>query len=455
MPLKRNLSTADISPWGGIGRFRHKVAEGLHLQSVGVDFPYVKYGRPLFPLAPSEPAEDRLCAFTCLAGGSSPTSQVDIEQSEWRAANGHLLVERELVADIGLVWSPRSAEVYGAEWREPLSMAPFYGMIHALARGHHCYRPVRLDDDLKGLSVLILPQVGAMSDVEIAIVREFVGAGGTLIATGETSLYDEFGGARNDYGLSDVFGARMVGAVPGRLDALTTRALFAPMTMSPGDVGRFKGPATDHSYLRLEVPAHPVLAGFAGTEVIAFGGQLTPVAVDTQRQVLASFVPPFPSFPIDKVFPEVPTTSIPGLIAGVFGRGRVMFMPADVDRRFGIDPIPDHATLLDNLLCWACPGGPTVRVTGAGDVLSVLYRQNGTLLLHLINVTGADNQAGPIEGFMPTGPITVEVRVAGNRNRPTSVELRTTGEPMRVEESDGTVTFELDRLVDHELVVIA
>ena len=86
---------------------------------------------------------------------------------------------------------------------------------------------------------LILPNIAALSEAQCAQLRAFVEAGGGLIATYETSLYDEWGVRRRDFGLGDLFGVTFKGRIEG------------PM---------------QNSYLRLETdPAtgkrHPLLAG--------------------------------------------------------------------------------------------------------------------------------------------------------------------------------------------------
>jgi len=65
------------------------------------------------------------------------------------------------------------------------------------------------------VKTLILFNTSSMSDVSIEAVREFVTEGGTLIASGNTSLFDEHGRARSDFGLHDVFGFSHAGEQTG------------------------------------------------------------------------------------------------------------------------------------------------------------------------------------------------------------------------------------------------
>ena len=89
---------------------------------------------------------------------------------------------------------------------------PLRGITQALIRARIPYIPVNADhiDRYSGqLSLLILPNLGVMTDNQVAGIRKFVEGGGNLIATGETSLYNEWGDRRTDYALGDLFGAHV------------------------------------------------------------------------------------------------------------------------------------------------------------------------------------------------------------------------------------------------------
>src|SRR5262249_28306701 len=54
--------------------------------------------------------------------------------------------------------------------------------------------------------VLVLANAAALSDKQAEAVRQFVRAGGGLVATGETSLFDGLGRPRADFALADLLG---------------------------------------------------------------------------------------------------------------------------------------------------------------------------------------------------------------------------------------------------------
>lgn len=70
-------------------------------------------------------------------------------------------------------------------------------------------------DDLAQYSLVILPEPVNLSTACCEALRQWVEAGGTLIATGETSLEDEKGFWREDFGLAEVLGITWEGAIEG------------------------------------------------------------------------------------------------------------------------------------------------------------------------------------------------------------------------------------------------
>ena len=78
---------------------------------------------------------------------------------------------------------------------------------------------------------------------------------------------------------------------------------------------------------------------------------------------------------------------------------RVAFLPADLDRRFARDNLPDHGDLLANLVRWVAQDNLPLAVEGPGLIDCHLYRQPGRLILHLVNLSNAGTWRQPVHEF--------------------------------------------------------
>ena len=337
------------------------------------------------------------------------------------AGTGPAPAGRPVAADVVIGLSTRNRRRYGGDWADLLVDAPHFGMAEALDRSAIEFEtlplariPERSGMHDRGRTVIVLPNLAAIDDVEASLIRDFVHAGGSLLATGDTGRFNADGTVRDAHPLSEVLG--IVDIAPA--DRL------APITANVGHgfwygppLGRLKGPATEQSYLRLEpelarvtdgphVPReqivtrnrHEILDGFGDTDLLAFGGIIPPFGVEADREVLLTLVPGFPSMPIEDVYPAPERTRIPGLVVGTFGAGRVAYLAADLDRRYGIDPIPDHRQLLSNIVTWLRHGaGP--RASAAGVVMARGATTATGRGVHLLNLTGFDRAAGQRRGI--------------------------------------------------------
>lgn len=348
----------------------------------------------------------------------------------WHEQNQQYLVDRRPVAPVLVGWSQRNTDFYGREQPELLVDQPYRGLVQALVRARLLHRPVHLADVTPGSGqVLVLPNVAAMSVEECAGVRRFVEAGGSLLATGYTSLYDEWGDARSDYGLADLFGAHRAGAAP-------------------------VDPPNQHTYLRIaEGERAEYLRAFADTDILAFGGVLEPLEVAAGAQVPLTFVPNFPVYPPEFSYMRTPRTEIPGLVVNEQRNGaRVAFLPADLDRRYARSHLPDHADLLAALVRWCLRGQLSLEVMGAGLLDCRLYQQPGRLILHLVNLSGHAAWRQPMDELLPVGPI--QVRVSGLATNGDAVRLLVSGQNAVPFRGGGGLSFTISRILDHEVAVI-
>jgi hypothetical protein len=199
---------------------------------------------------------------------------------------------------------------------------------------------------------------------------------------------------------------------------------------------------------------HPILRGFEETDLLPFGGGLAKLRVDSEAKVLLTFVPSFPVYPPESVWMREPRTDIPGLVIRENAvEGRVAFLPADLDRRFARDNLPDHGNLLANLVRWVARDELPIAVAGPGLIDCHLYTQPGRLILHLVNLTSAGTWRAPVYEFMPVGPLHIKVRlpvgVRGSKAR-FLVAGCTKSSPLM----KGWASFEVSSVLDHEVIVI-
>jgi len=371
----------------------------------------------------------------------------------WYSANQAYLVNRQPVATIGVVYSQRNIEWYGRDNGNELAWAPYSGMTGALLRARIPFLPVEADHierDAGKFSLLILPNLAAMSDPQVEAVRRFVGKGGSLIATGETSLYDSYGDRRPDFALADLFAAKYAGSRLGPENPAGSEHTY--LRLSP-DVGQdVDGPRSGEEPAR-SAARHPVLRGFEETNILTFGGVLPEVKPEPGATVLLTLVPAFPVLPPEFSWMRVPRTEIPGLLVRERDGARVAFLPADIDRRFEHGNIPDHGDLLANLVRWAARDTIPLEVQGRGLIDCHLYRQQSRLILHLVNLTSAGTWRSPVHELIPVGPLTVRVKL------PQGIR----GERLRLTVSGGTSTpvrqnewarFEVKSILDHEVAVL-
>jgi hypothetical protein len=382
--------------------------------------------------------------------------------NRWHEANQEYLVNREPVANVGVVWSQANADYYGRDYAEELVELPFRGMAFALVRARIPYLPIHADDierDAPKLSVLVLPNLAVMSESQCAAVRRFVQRGGNLIATGQTSLYGPTGEARTNFALADLFGAHVT---PGHGSSIhadrkqASETVHSYLRLTPELSGKFYGPKKGNE----SSPAgkrHPILSGFDETDILAFGGSLGSVRAAADATVLATFVPPFPIAPPEKSWMRVPRTDIPALIVSASKRGRVAYMPADLDRRYARDNLPDHGDLLANLVRWAAGDTIPLAVSGPGLVDCHLYvqqkRPQKRLILHLVNLTNAGTWRAPVDELIPVGPLRVAVRAIEGLRVSTVKCLVARRESSLTLEKDWAV-FQVASLVDHEVLVL-
>jgi hypothetical protein len=372
----------------------------------------------------------------------------------WHKEHERFLVNRKPVAAIGVVWSRRNTDYFGRDDAANLVDLPYRGFTEALIGARIPYVPVNADHiarDGSNFPALVLPNVGALSNEQCAAIRAFVEKGGALIATGATSLYDEWGDSRNDFALADLFGAHAPSPDFGRSDA--AKSFHTYLRLTPELRAKVWGPETGDEPA-ISGQRHPVLRGFEETDILPFGGTLASVRLDAGVTVPLTFVPPFPIYPPETAWMRQPKTDIAGLVLQTKGKARIAYMPADIDRRYARDNLADHARLLANVARWAVGDRLPLEVSGPGFIDCHLYHQEQRLILHLVNLTNEAMWRAPMDELIPVGPIEVKLKLPEGV-RGSSIELLVSGGKAAGSPHQGWMTFEVKSIADHEVAVIS
>jgi hypothetical protein len=335
------------------------------------------------------------------------------------------------VANVALLYSQQTARFYGTEQeRQQNSDDSSSGFYHALIEARIPFEIVHEDlldeSDLSRFRALVLPNVACLSDRQCSQIRDYVGKGGSLIATFESSLYDEAGRRRNSFGLSDQFGVQPSGPAEG------------PMR---------------NSYLRVNHEAkHPVLNGFEDARRLINGVFRIPVRPTTEFPVLPLYlVASHPDLPMEEVYPR-DRENIPELYIRETGNGRVVYFPFDIDRSFWEFLTPDHGRLLTNAVRWAA-GEPPVEVNGPGVLDVTVWRQKDSMTVHLINLTNPMMMKGPIRELLPVGEQQVRL-VLPQGARPKRVHLLTADRTPEFRLEGGRLNVRVPGVLLHEVVAI-
>jgi hypothetical protein len=349
-------------------------------------------------------------------------------------AEPYLRNERPL-ARVALVYSQQTATFYGADRAREKVEDHTLGFYHALVEARVPFEMVHdrlLDPErLRAFKLLILPNIACLSDRQCDQLRRFVQDGGSLVATFETSLYDERGDRRADFGLADLFGARFGGRVEG------------PMR---------------NSYLRLERdPAgtvHPLLDGLDDAPRIINGvWRVEAAATGALASRPLTLIPSYPDLPMEMVYPRVERTDTPQVFLREVGRGRVAYFPWDIDRVFWDVMSVDHGRLLANAVQWAANEEGPVTVSGPGLIDVTIWRQQQSLTVHLVNLTNPMMIKGPIRELLPLGAQRVRVKLPDG-TKPVRVKLLVAEQVPHADESGGYLEVTVPSILDHEVVAI-
>lgn len=235
---------------------------------------------------------------------------------------------------------------------------------------------------LSPFKVVVLANAEQLSEDQCETLRQYVEGGGSLVAAYQTSLYDERGRAREDFGLADVLGVHL--QEPSR--------------------------AVKNNYIAL-MEEHRVNHGFPGTTRIIGGTHILGVEAAAAAAVPFRFIPDFPDLPMEEVYPREQPDKPAVVCSENENGGRVVYFPFNLGAIFWEALQSDHGLLIANAVSWALKSRPEVSVEGAGLVDIAVHRNETGVAVAVVNLTNPMAMRGPIRETLPLPPQTVSAAV--------------------------------------------
>ena len=357
---------------------------------------------------------------------------------DWLAANEAHFRNRGSVANLAVLYPQSTIAFYASNGTrerklngETIDSADYLeGLYAALLEGRFLFDFVHQENlstaTLKPYRALLIPNAAYLRDSECDAIREYVAAGGSVLATFETSRFNEWGEQRGDFGLRDIFGVSVTGET----------------------IGPF-----GNSYMHMDQP-HPVLQGYTGTTMLPGAEFRVPVSRLSPGALHLSVVPHYPAFPPEMVFPRIRRTDEPAAVFREQGRSRIVYFPGDIDRTYWRCGHPDFSRLLINSVRWLLNDQQLpAAVEGKGVLELFAWETEPGFALHILNYTNPRMTHPFISELYPTGPLQTQFRAPGGR-KIASVRALRASRDLPFQQSEGTVKFEIPSVSDYEVIAL-
>jgi len=251
-----------------------------------------------------------------------------------------------------------------------------------------------------------------------------VDAGGSLLATFETSMYTERNERRFDFGLADVFDIRKAGETIG---------------------------TTGNAYLARIEKQHAILEGFSDTSWLPGAENRMPVG--PVEDPILTVVPGFVAYPPELSYPLQARTNEPAIVVRQKGKSRLIYFPGDIERTMWRSGHTDLARLVQNSIRWVAGANPPVTIQGDGVIESFAWETEAGFAVHILNYTNPAMHRGWIREFYPIAGQKVRMSLPQGR-RVSRVELLRAEANIPFAGGTGTIEFTIPRVLDYEVAAL-
>ncbi|HEX4487372.1 MAG TPA: alpha-amylase family protein [Terriglobales bacterium] len=350
---------------------------------------------------------------------------------QWAKNHDAHLKARRSLANIGVVMGqstqllyPAPAGIHGHDYMRETT----HGIYAALLNGRFAFDFVhenRLElERISKYRALLLPNIAMLSDGQCQHIGDYVHAGGSLMASFETGMYDESLQRREEFGLADVLGIRRAGEVIG--------------TNGNAYYGRIER-------------SHPILDGFSDTNWLPGAQNRAPVK--PVPDAVLTVVPGFVQYPPELAYPPSSHTDEPAVVLRESASSRLAYFPGDIERTFWLTGHGDLLRLMHNTIRWITQDEAVVHIEGEGFLEFFAWETAPGYAIHLLNYTNPNAYQGWLSTTYPLGPQNVSMKLpSGVKVKAVDLLRSEKRIPFRVE--DSLLRFTIPRVDDYEVAAV-
>ncbi|MBI5010146.1 MAG: beta-galactosidase trimerization domain-containing protein, partial [Bacteroidia bacterium] len=327
--------------------------------------------------------------WNCYFNGYYPANAPDARNAyittdayKYLDMNSDILQQIQPVTDIGILYSKPSGELTGDKSFEN-SMR---GLQRLMAENHYQYGFISerqlSEENLNKFKILILPDVAAMSDNHIKLIESWVNRGGRLLATYRTSLFDDNGTERKDFGLTKTLGITYLNQVVN----------------------------TSMDCYQKIVTRNDLVKGMELTSLLHNGGNTLMTKALNGTETITGFLPKINNQPPENAFPDSWDTENPVMVRTLKGKGESIYFANEIEKLNFTIGHPDYNRLLTNSIHHLIGNQKILKTNAPASVHVYLNKSNTSSVsyqLSLVNTSGSSQR--PYRDIVPVNDITIEL----------------------------------------------
>ena len=339
--------------------------------------------------------------------------------------HGQYYEDLKSVGKTMLYYSQKTMDFYGRGQSRERALFEYRGLYEVLVHNHLQFDVIH-DGAMEGAKLskyktVILPNVACLDDDEIALIDGFVKEGGNLVATYETSLFDEEGRPRDGYGLNC-----LPFSVRERRDMVGSYLLIQDKNLLK----------SFHDVDLMALNGELLCVEYAGSENVEFQDLMSTPLVRNNTPEFAYW---------EGVGKD------PGLLCLRIGKGRVVYLPWSIGKLYHLQGVPEYSLTMADLIDFL-NGEREVRTNAPASVEVSLARGRKGLVIHLLNSTG--QQSKPQTEVIPLYDITVSVSAEHRTARPGAARSLVTNQALDCRLEGDRLSITLPKLNVYEAISV-